>query len=331
MRGIICRLLLVLVSLLPASEPPAWAGSLEEARALADRGEHRRAADLLIAAADEAPATEDELILITRALTNAGDWKEAVDWGERAIEAAPERSEAHLQYARALRVRMQNISKMRAMFGVGDYKKELRLAIELDPGNVAAHEEQIGYLIYAPGIAGGDKKEAARRIEELKALDWRAGMWMQADLQRETEETDGLIVTYGEMVERDEDDLSAREALAFALQGAGRYRDADRHFALLLDSGERRRSLGARYQLARSRILGEYEAELAVEYLKKYIERLGTDRRGLPSESHAYWRLGLAYGQLDRADDARRSLERALELDRDNDEARAALKRLARG
>jgi tetratricopeptide (TPR) repeat protein len=307
---------------------PVEAGCLEQATTLMERGEHRKAADMLIAAG---PTGADELILVTRALARNGDYKEAIEWGKKAIETAPESSPAHFEYARAIRVKMQNVSKFKAMFSLGTYKKELNRAIDLDPKNVEARQEQIGFLTEAPGFAGGDKKAAAEKIEELKAIDWHAGMWSQADLYRAKQETEGLIATYSEMLAEDESNHHARQSLAFTLQSQGRYREADRHFSVLLASDEPRHVQGARYQLARSRILGEYEAEVAVEQLREYIKKLGADRQGLPSESHAYWRLGLAYQQLDRIEDARQALERAVRLDGENEEARKALKQLSRG
>lgn len=91
------------------------------------------------------------------------------------------------------------------------------------------------------------------------------------------------------------------------------------------------RALGARYQLARSRILGEYGTQQAVDHLLEYIAQLAEPVRNLPSVSHAYWRLGLAYQQLERTDEARKALERAISLDAGNDSAKDALKALNQG
>ena len=97
---------------------------------------------------------------------------------------------------------------------------------------------------------------------------------------------------------------------------------------MLLGGDDSVRAQGARYQLARSRILGEYETQQAVDYLLEYIEQLVAPTRNLPTASNAYWRLGLAYEQLDRIADARKALEKAVSLDADNDSAKDALKAL---
>jgi len=225
---------------------------------------------------------------------------------------------------------MQN-HKMKAMFIVGGYKRELQKAIDLDPNNVEARQEQIGFLTQAPGIAGGDRDRARELIEELKTIDWREGMLMQGMLLQAEEDPAGVIANYNEMIERDAGDAEARQALAFSLQAAERYPESDRHFAVLLEGDDRVRALGARYQLARSRILGEYETQQAVSYLLEYIEQLVEPVRNLPTASHAYWRLGLAYAQLDRIGEARKALEKAISLDADNDSAKDALKALRQG
>ena len=103
---------------------------------------------------------------------------------------------------------------------------------------VEALEEQAGFLMYAPGVAGGDKDQAQVRIDELKQLDWRAGMEMQGELYTEVDDAEGAIRVWREIVERYPDDLNAVLALAFRLQRAAKYREADLLFAGLRESEE---------------------------------------------------------------------------------------------
>jgi tetratricopeptide (TPR) repeat protein len=310
---------------------PLVAGPIDEARTLMDRGEYRQAADVLGSRLDHPRDRAEALILLTRAFNSLGDYKQGVDHGKQAIEAAPDSAEAHLEYARALRIKMQNINKMKAMFVLGSYKSALRRSLELDPSNVEARMEEIGFLTNAPGVAGGDLDKAEKRIDELVSLDRRQAMFMRAALRSKQKDTEGAIATYREMVELDENDADARQALAFSLQASGNYREADQHFGHLLENDDVLRSMMARYQLARSRILGEYEPERAVEYLLGYIDELVEPLESLPTVSHAYWRLGLAYRQLDRTGEARQALERAVALDSENEQAKDALKALNRG
>jgi tetratricopeptide (TPR) repeat protein len=322
MYKILLALLLLLVT-------PILASPLEDAKQLMDEGKPREAADLLIAALDSETVGPEGTVLATQALNRVGDWTQGIEYGKQAIEAFPESSEAHLAYAVALRTKMQNVSTIKAMFVNGSYKKELRKAIELEPKNVAALQERIGFLTHAPGIAGGDRTKARKAIEELEPLDWRAAMFSLAELHQAEKDTEGAISVYEAMLERDAEDIEALQALAFALQSAGKYRESDRHFKTLLEKEDERMSLSARYQLARSRILGEYEQRQAVDHLTIYIDALTESQpRGLPTKSHAYWRLGMAYEQLQELDEARRSFEKAIALDDDNKPAKDSLKKL---
>jgi hypothetical protein len=61
---------------------------------------------------------------------------DGIDSGKQPIELLPDGSEAHFEYAVALRHKMIQVTKSKAMFVIGDYKAELRRAIELDPKNV---------------------------------------------------------------------------------------------------------------------------------------------------------------------------------------------------
>ena len=142
---------------------------------------------------------------------------------------------------------------------------------------------------------------------------------------------EAALEAYGRVLERDADDAGCRLDLAFLLQRLERFREADRHFARLADDPDPYYALTGLYQRARSRILGAYEPEQAPKYLLSYIEKRPNARRGVPSRSNAYWRLGNAYEQLDRRDDARRAYRRALDLDGDNKSARKAFERLAAG
>ncbi len=112
----------------------------------------------------------------------AGDWRCGVEQGARAVALLPDSADAHYRYAVALRQKLSSISVVRAIFGAGAYKRALYRALALDPDHIDARAEEIGFLIRAPAIVGGDKHKARRRIEELCALDPPAGLLAAADV-----------------------------------------------------------------------------------------------------------------------------------------------------
>jgi CubicO group peptidase (beta-lactamase class C family) len=80
------------------------------------------------------------------------------------------------------------------------------------------------------------------------------------------------------------------------------------------------------YQAARSRILGGFEQERALELLDHYIELAVESTQ--PSVAAAWWRKGLAYEQLGNRDSALACHRKSLELEPGFEMAQEALARL---
>ena len=318
----------VAVALLTVTTP---APEIERARVLIESGRLDEARAVLEKTAGDPALAGESLVLLTRVAVLRGDHERGVDLGQRAIELRPASSEAHYWYAVAVRQRMSQVSKLKAMTMIGDYKEELATSIRLDPGNLAAREEEIGFLLNAPGIAGGDVDKAKPKIEELKGLDWRRGMLMQVAMLRGEGDSEGAIGALGGLLARFPEDHDVRVALALTLQEAGRFKEADEQLERLLAVEEASVRLSATYQLARSRVLGRYEEQRAVTLLAEYIARLPANAPDLPPPAAAYWRMGQAHEQLGQVGKARECFEKALALDPDNEQAKKSLKALPRG
>jgi tetratricopeptide (TPR) repeat protein len=307
------------------------APELERARALVDSGQLDEARAALEKTAVDPSLAGESLVLLTRIAALRGDHERGVDLGERAVKLQPESSEAHYWYAVTLRQHMSQVNKLKAMTLIGDYKEELAAAIRLDPGNLDAREEEIGFLLNAPGIAGGDVDKAKPKIEELKGLDWRRGTLMQVAMLQGAGNTEGAVKVFGELLARYPDDHPVRLGLAITLQEAKRFKEADQQLERLLAVEDANVKLSASYQLARSRVLGQYEQQRAVTLLADYIARLPASATGLPPAAAAYWRMGQAHEQLGQTGKARECFEKALALDPGNEQAKKSLKALPRG
>jgi tetratricopeptide (TPR) repeat protein len=286
------------------------AGRWDDARAVLER------------AVDQPGLEAGASALLAEIANEQEDWETGLRWGKRAVAADAQSSNAQYQYAVALRTKMQKVSQVRAMMSLGDYKKALSRAIELDGSNLAAREEQIGFFLEAPGIAGGSVDKARELATELRGVDWRGGTIMLARVETKAKNAPAASKLYGELLERHPDDAPARFALGYSLQAEERWREADAEFERL-SAVEGPTGLGALYQRGRTRILGKYEQEQAVAFLQSYLER--ADPAGQPAPSAVWWRIGNAYEQLQRVEDARAAYREALRLDAKNDEAKEAL------
>ena len=307
---------------------PGQADPLDAARSLFGERKYEQARELLEGSLNDPGAKAERLLLLTRVCNILGDYEDGIRYGKQAVELLPDSGEAHFRYAQAMRVKMQKVSEFKAMFVVGGYKKTLQKAIDLDPKHVGAREEQIGFLIHAPGFAGGSYEKAEQRIAELKPLDWRRAMLSTADLESTRKNGTAVEKIYNEILEKYPDDGATRANLGYWYQRETRYAEADREFGRLVEHEEPAYAMIALYQRARTRILGEYQPEKAVEFLQKFIAEAADDLPDVPSKSNAYRRLGNAYEQLDDTGQAREAYRQALALDADNKEAKKALKAL---
>ena len=104
---------------------------------------------------------------------------------ERALLEDPGNSELNLWVGLAIGRRVQTMSAFRrlgAMPLVARVKRQFERAVELDGSNVDALDALMGFLLEAPGIAGGSKRDARGVAERIHAVSsahgaYALGIW----------------------------------------------------------------------------------------------------------------------------------------------------------
>lgn len=266
--------------------------------------------------------------LLSIAHRESGAVDEAVDAGKRAVELAPDASWVHHEYARALAMKMLEGGVLAAMGNLGEYKDEMQKAVDLDPGNVDALSEQIGFYLFAPGIVGGSTEKALELARQLEAHDRRMGKWLQAEAHWRNDDKERAKTVCRNALAEFPGDPDLCVSLASFLEEEGDPEAADQQYTVALASEKRTDGYWrALYESAKLRIENEFELDVAIERLNAYIE--GDPRSNLlPPVAGAHWRIGLA--QLARGDEpaARAAFEAALEADPEFERAQDALDEL---
>lgn len=277
----------------------------------------------LLMAVDDQKTEAQASLLLCKLYTDQNNYEKALPYGKKAVELLPEVSDAHYFYAVAIRQKMSK-NTMFGMSHVGKYKKLLDQAIELDRNNLDAYEEKIGFLMNAPPIAGGSKEKAEALAKELLEINKERGLVQLWTVYESNPQPEKRAEVASELIALKPDNVRYQFFMGFSLQGQNKNKEAAQYFEGIYEQDQN--ELGALYQMARSRILGDFQLEKAIAYLDEYIEK--ANEKTQPSIAAAHWRAGVAHEKLDQKDLARSRYQSALKADPKFSEAKKALKKL---
>jgi tetratricopeptide (TPR) repeat protein len=284
-------------------------GDYAGARALAE--------ELLASDPDNARA----LIILSQIYLTEEKAPPAVDLAKRAVELEPEVADYRLWLARAYLLRAGQstlLSLWYAWKGKGQYEK----AVELDPENVQLRLELCLYYLLAPGIAGGNRGKAREEAQEIEDRSPLFGAYAWASVHERDKELDRAEERLLQAVEMDTTTtLQARYALGYFYHRNARLSDARVVFEEIL--AENPDDMNAMYHIATTYVLEDRELDRAEELLCAYLESdPGPDQ---PTHAMAHWRLGMVYELKGERELAAAHYEKAVELNPNNREFRAAL------
>jgi tetratricopeptide (TPR) repeat protein len=294
------------------------------------------------------------------AKTAFGDLDAALELAQRAATLEPGNSRYHQQLAVAYGRKANKASFFKAMSLGGQYKTEIKRAVELDPKNVEAVWELMEFYWHAPGIAGGDQKKARSLAEDIMRLNATQGYLALVELAAPGTQAAELEDYYHKAAQADPKSYEVQIRLAWFYL-AEKQKDfdlADKHAqrALSLDTGRiggykvmavvRAREehwqdldmvltqaqtmvpddLSAHFQAGVEILLAGKDPSRAEQYLRKYLTQ---EPEGYaPHFSRAHWRIGQALQKQGRKAEAISEFEAALRLEPDLEGARKDLKAL---
>jgi len=97
-------------------------------------------------------------------------WDEALEYYKRLVLKDDENANYHFKYGGVLAYKAQTSNKLKALTLVGDVKKHLHLAVELDSKHIEARWALVEIYISLPGIVGGSETKAKKYANELLEL-----------------------------------------------------------------------------------------------------------------------------------------------------------------
>ena len=304
-------------ALATGSELDADMRALEQARALAAMQARIDRAD-----ADEL-ASPDGWNWRAWLATANGDWEQAEALLDQGLALHPQSATLELQRT-ALMVRgFNDVGNIGALRLARRVRQGFERAVELDPDHVGARMGLIQYYLNAPRVAGGGEARANEHIERLKALSLPAYLDMRAAQAAAGGEYEQALQYLDQALALD-DPAERRLSRGILLQMKGEHDQARADFLKIVEALP---SHGAAwYQLGRTSVLAEDWIEDGLEAFHRYLNLPLWP--GDPGHPAAWWRLGQLQLLGKDVDAARRSFERALDLDAAFEPAAAALAEL---
>lgn len=318
----------------------------QTAEALMNAGHFKRARDLAQNRLKTNPNDADALYVVARVQLAQDHLESAQALAEKAVENAPNSSEAHRVLGEALALRAAKMSVVTGLPIARRGKKEGELALSLNPKSIDAAEFLASYYNIAPSIAGGGHEKAENIVQTMMQMDparaylaratGAAGrkdfaaeeQWLAKAVQSDPKNYDA-VVRLAQVYAGDEHrdfaraENLARAALKLDPNRSGAYAVLAEIYAeqlrwndldTILNQGERAVAddLTPYFEAAKALVASGRDNPRAERYLKKYSSQEA--EAGAPQIGHVHWQLGLLMLKEGRRDMAVAELQLSVNL-----------------
>lgn len=244
------------------------------------------------------------------------NWDEAIKIYKELLDSDTSNAEYHYKYGGALGLKALTVNKMKALGYLGDIKKHLNKAAELDKKHVDVRWALVELYVSLPGIVGGSEKKAlsyANQLLKISPVDGYLAKGYVAEYHdrpmdaekhyKKAIEVGGSVHTYeklSELYESNDEPVKAVE----------NYEHANKK--------HNRNHLN--YQIGK--VCAQYNIELdkGLKCLQIYLDNHSA-KDGVP-KSWAYFRIAQIYRHKNDKDNAYNWINKALKAKSDFKEAR---------
>jgi Tfp pilus assembly protein PilF len=169
-----------------------------------------------------------------RQLYDKGDYKQASDILQKAVEQTPGDFELHLWLGRAYGRRAEHASFITAPGLAVKARKSFERAVEIDPRSREAGGDLFDYYMSAPGFLGGGIERATAFAEKQKDIDPPEYHYRMAQLAMKRRDLKGAEEHFRRALQMEPGNAGRKKDLAEFLVKQGRSSESE---ALLKDAG----------------------------------------------------------------------------------------------
>lgn len=238
------------------------------------------------------------------------DADDAIDFLEKAVKEDETNSDYHNWLGLAYVEKLMTVSFFEKGILSGKALEHFRKAVKLDPQNVDARISLAQYYVTAPSIAGGSKQKAEEQIDTIMKYSPADGHFLKADIHAKEKEYGLAEEELKKCIEAQPEKTECYYTLGMIYRESERYTDAFEAFERVIETDPD--DPDALYQIGKTAAVSGKNLERGIECLLSYLGRDAAP--GTPGHDGAYWRLGMIYEKQGNIEKARKSYERAIEL-----------------
>jgi tetratricopeptide (TPR) repeat protein len=314
------------VCVLAASVPCfAQQAPLDAAKAAYEKGDYKKAIEVLQSAAAKEPNNGDIQLWLAKSYLGSEQIDEAVKSAEKAVAIDQKNSAYHQWLGEAYGEKADHSSMLSAYSWAKKTQKEFETAVQLDEHNYDAAQDLIEYDCTAPGMVGGGEDKAQPLIQKLMGLDAAEGHFGAGVCKAVKKDLPGADVEYAKALE-------SKPKTADRIYDIGDYFLQRGQGDKLLEVAAAGEALApndarAKYYRAAGWILKNEKYSDAEKLLREYLSA-GPFGPSFPKPWEAHYWLGRLYEAEKNTAGAKNEYHEALKLNPKYKKAQEALKQL---
>jgi tetratricopeptide (TPR) repeat protein len=172
------------------------------------------------------PNDAESYHLLSRAYFHLKKWDKAIEYGEKAVQLDPNKSEYQLWLGRAYGEKADSSSFITAAGLAKKIRVSFERAVELDGDNVDARTDLAEFYVEAPGFMGGGTDKAAGQAQAIARRDVARAHWVNAKIAEKKNDYGAAESEYREAIKADPD-ADYWLNLASFYRHIGRYNEMD--------------------------------------------------------------------------------------------------------
>ncbi len=291
--------------------------SFENGKKLFHSGQHQQAKPHFESQLKSSPEHIESIEYLGDIAAYASDWDTAINYYKILVSKKPEHPIYNFKYGGVLGKKAQSISKIRAASLIGDIKKHLHKAAELDPTHIEVRWALIDLYIALPGILGGSEKTAlsyANELLKLSKVDGYLALGYIAEYFNKPKDAE----RYYKQAINIGDSPHTYDKLANLYEN--KTNEPQKAIATKEISIKKHQRNNLNYQIGKISAMYNVDLEKGLSYLDSYIVNF-TSKDGVPLE-WAYFRKAQIHRHLNNKTAAQNNIKKALALNVDFKEAK---------